>query len=125
MTLLFEKVGHMIMPGYTYMQKAMPTIVGDMAGSIQPRWIMTSTKCLIAYLYILIKNPIVLVFQILITTSELWFAKTQKIQYIVVYHVVCLKILLLQALSPVMILAGKSVNDMLLFTTSEFGFVLL
>lgn len=128
-----RKVGHMIMPGYTHMQKAMPTTVATWLGAYKDGF-SDVNKVLDSIFVYIDQNPLGSAsgFGISnfdndrsITTSELGFAKTQENPIYCGISRGLFENIALQALSPVMILAGKFANDMLLFTTSEFGFVYL
>ena len=121
------------MPGYTHMQKAMPTSVGVWLGAYKEGFkdvsvLISNTKNYID------QNPLGSAsgFGISnfamdrdITTKELDFAKTQENPMYCGYSRGLFENVVLQALSPAMIISAKFANDMLLFTTSDFGFLAL
>jgi argininosuccinate lyase len=125
--------GKIVMPGYTHMQKAMPTTVGTWLGAYKDGFSDVANYLPAAFGYI-DQNPLGSAsgFGIsnfandrALTTKELGFGKTQDNPIYCGISRGLFENVVLQALSPAMVLAGKFANDMLLFTTSEFGFVSL
>lgn len=126
----YEKIP---MPGYTHLQKAMPTTVGI--------WLDSYLVALQDFLILLEattkfinQNPLGSAsgfgiqnfpLQRKITTQQLGFAKTQENPMYCGLSRGYFENIVLQTLSQPMILAGKFANDMLLFTTQEFDFVSL
>lgn len=130
---VIAKQGSLAMPGYTHMQKAMPTTVGTWLGAYKDGFADAASYLPAASAYIN-QNPLGSAsgFGISnfsndrqLTTKELGFAKIQDNPIYCGISRGLFENIVLQALSPVMILAGKFANDMLLFTTSEFSFVSL
>lgn len=127
------KIGNVAMPGYTHMQKAMPTTVATWLGAYKDGF-ADAKKALGGTLVYIDQNPLGSASGFGIsnfendrsfTTKELGFSKTQENSIYCGISRGMFENIVLQALSPVMILAGKFANDMLLFTTSEFGLVSL
>lgn len=127
------RAGKQNMPGYTHMQKAMPTTVGVWLGAYKDGF-SDATHSLRRAIEYIDQNPLGSAsgFGISnfannreLTTKELGFASVQENPIYCGISRGLFENIVLQALSPVMILAGKFANDMLLFTTSEFGFVSL
>lgn len=121
------------MPGYTHMQKAMPTTVATWLGAYRDSFsdLASNLPATIKYID---QNPLGSAsgFGISnfnnnreLTTKELGFAKVQQNPIYCGISRGLFENIVLQALSPAMILAGKFANDSLLFTTSEFSFVSL
>lgn len=117
------------MPGYTHMQKAMPTTVAVWLGSFADGF---ADACTIIQgaLEVIDQNPLgsAAGFGVSVgidrghTTKKLGFAKTQDNTMYCGLSRSLFELLAVQALTPVMVLAGKFAQDMLLFTTEEFGF---
>jgi len=118
------------MPGYTHLQKAMPTTVGV--------WLDSFLSALRDFELIL-KTVIIIVDQNPLgsasgfgienlsldrefTTEKLNFKKTQKNPMYCAFSRGYFENIVLQTLSQPMIIASKFANDMLLFTTYEFNF---
>ena len=125
--------GSLPMPGYTHMQKAMPTTVGTWLGAYRDGF-ADIRQLLPATLTSIDQNPLgsasgfgISNYQLdrSITTNELGFAKTQENPIYCAISRGYFENLVLQTLSPIMILAGKFANDMLLFTTAEFNLMAL
>lgn len=125
--------GSLAMPGYTHMQKAMPTTVGTWLGAYKDGFADVASYLPAALNYI-DQNPLGSAsgFGITnfsndrnLTAKELSFAKVQENPIYCGISRGLFENIVLQALSPAMVLAGKFANDMLLFTTSEFNFVSL
>ena len=128
-----KKYVNVAMPGYTHMQKAMPTTAGVWLGAYKDGFEDTSKLINGARIYI-DQNPLGsasgfgisnFAMNRNITTKELNFAKTQENFMYCGYSRGLFENVVLQALSPVMIIAAKFANDMLLFSTSDFDFVAL
>jgi argininosuccinate lyase len=128
-----SKTTDIAMPGYTHMQKAMPTSVATWLGAYKDGFsdVANDLPATIKYID---QNPLGSAsgFGISnfnndrsLTTKELNFAKTQNNPIYCGISRGLFENIVLQALSPAMILAGKFANDCLLFTTSEFNFVSL
>lgn len=126
---LTVKHGATVMPGYTHMQKAMPTTVGVWLGSYKNAFkdmqkVITSAHDLID------QNPLgsAAGFGVSIeldkkqTTEALGFAKLQENPMYCGLSRGLFEMISVQSLSPTMTLAGKFAQDMLLFTTQEFDF---
>jgi len=124
-----NKAGSTPMPGYTHMQKAMPTTVAVWLGSFADGFADLQT-ILGAALTVIDQNPLgsAAGFGVSVgidrehTTQTLGFAKTQDNTMYCGLSRSLFELLAIQALSPLMVLAGKFAQDMLLFTTEEFGF---
>lgn len=123
------KAGDTPMPGYTHMQKAMPTTVAAWLSAYADGF--TDTQQLIdATLNIIDQNPLgsAAGFGVSLpldkdhTTKALGFAKTQDNPLYCGISRGLFELLAVQALNPVMVLAGKFAQDMMLFTTQEFDF---
>lgn len=121
--------GTIPMPGYTHMQKAMPTTVGTWLGAYRDGF-ADLQQLLPATLTIIDQNPLgsasgfgISNYQLdrSITTKELGFAKTQENPIYCAISRGYFENIVLQALSPILLLAGKFASDMLLFTTAEFN----
>lgn len=130
---VISKKGSLAMPGYTHMQKAMPTTVGTWLGAYKDGFSDVASYLPAALNYI-DQNPLGSAsgFGITnfsndrnLTAKELSFAKVQENPIYCGISRGLFENIVLQALSPAMVLAGKFANDMLLFTTSEFNFVSL
>ena len=128
-----NKYSDLAMPGYTHMQKAMPTTVAVWLGAYKDGFSDVSVLINGAKDYI-DQNPLGsasgfgisnFAMDRNITTRDLSFAKTQENPMYCGYSRGLFENVVLQALSPAMIIAGKFANDMLLFSTSDFDFVSL
>ena len=128
-----NKYSDLAMPGYTHMQKAMPTTVAVWLWAYKDGFSDVSVLINGAKDYI-DQNPLGsasgfgisnFAMDRNITTSDLSFAKTQENPMYCGYSRGLFENVVLQALSPAMIIAGKFANDMLLFSTSDFDFVSL
>lgn len=117
------------MPGYTHTQKAMPTTVSAWLdayadGFTDARRLLQST------LEIIDQNPLGsaagfgsgLPIDKDLTTKILGFSKTQVNPLYCGISRGMFELLAVQALQPLMLLAGKFVADMMLFTTEEFSY---
>ncbi len=124
-----RKAGQTPMPGYTHMQKAMPTTVAIWLNSFADGF-SDSRKILESTLEVIDQNPLgsAAGFGVSVgidrehTTKALGFARTQKNTMYCGLSRSLFELLAVQALTPLMVLAGKFAQDMLLFTTEEFGF---
>lgn len=119
-----------VMPGYTHMQRAMPASVPMWLGSYQAALEDLDTL-LGATEKIIDQNPLGSASGFGIsnfpldresTTRSLKFKRTQENPMYCGLSRGYFENLVLQALSELMILCGRFANDMLLFTTAEFGF---
>lgn len=128
-----EKFDTQQMPGYTHMQKAMPTTVGTWLGSFADGF-SDSKMAILAVSQLIDQNPLgsasgfgIANFPISkeITTKEPGFAKTQQNPMYCGISRGLFESAILNALAPIMILASRFASDMLLFTTDEFNFVSL
>ncbi|MFA6171328.1 MAG: lyase family protein [Patescibacteria group bacterium] len=118
------------MPGYTHMQKAMPTTVGVWLDSYLAA-IKDFIPMLKAARNLIDQNPLGsasgygidnLFLNRELTTKKLKFAKTQKNPMYCGFSRGYFENIVLQALSQIMIIAGRFASDMVIFTTQEFGF---
>lgn len=118
------------MPGYTHMQKAMPTTVGLWLASFLDA-IADVEILLAASKKIIDQNPLGSASGFGIgnfaidreyTTKELKFAKTQINPIYCGFSRGYFENIVLQTLANVMTIFGRFANDMLLFTTQEFHF---
>lgn len=124
-----NKAGTTPMPGYTHLQKAMPTTVAVWLGSFADGFSDAGT-ILRGALEVIDQNPLgsAAGFGVSVgidrdhTTAELGFAKTQANTMYCGLSRSLFELIAVQALTPLMVLAGKFAQDMLLFTTEEFGF---
>lgn len=128
-----NKYSQVAMPGYTHMQKAMPTTVGVWLSAYKDGFDDVSKLINNSKKYI-DQNPLGsasgfgisnFAMDRSITTKELNFSKTQENPMYCGYSRGLFENVVLQALSPAMVISAKFANDMLLFTTSDFGFVAL
>jgi argininosuccinate lyase len=125
-----EDSNHIPMPGYTHIQKAMPTKVGvwldSFSAALQDfQGVLNATTSMID------QNPLgsasgfgIENFPLKreITTQKLGFGKTQENPMYCGFSRGFFENTVLQTLSQPMIIAGKFANDMMLFTTQEFNF---
>jgi argininosuccinate lyase len=126
------KAGSTPMAGYTHMQKAMPTTVAAWLGSYADAFADSQTG-LAAALALTDQNPlgsaagfgVSLPLDRELTTRELGFKKVQDNPMYCGLSRGLFELVAVQALSPLMVLAGKFAHDMLLFTTEEFDLVSL
>ncbi|MFZ2991468.1 MAG: lyase family protein, partial [Candidatus Saccharimonadales bacterium] len=124
-----EKASNIPMPGYTHMQKAMPTTVASWLNSYADAF--TDTKTIInSTLMTIDQNPLgsAAGFGVDIninrehTTKALGFNKTQQNPLYCGLSRGLFELIAIQSLNPVITLAGKFANDMMLFTTEEYNF---
>lgn len=118
------------MPGYTHMQRAMPSAVGMWLGSYAES-LEDDVTLIEAVLKIIDQNPLgsaasfgetVLGIDREFTAREMGFAKVQKNPMYCAMSRGKFENMILQALSQVVFDLGKMASDLLLFTTKEFGF---
>lgn len=127
--LAADKAGGVVMPGYTHMQKAMPTTVAIWLASFADGF-SDLQGLLVATREIIDQNPLgsAAGFGVSLgidrehTTKSLGFKRTQNNTMYCGLSRGLFELLSVQALSPLMVLSGKFAQDMLLFTTEEFGF---
>lgn len=128
-----QKNNQVLMPGYTHLQKAMPTTVGTWLNSFSSA-LEDFQIILLATMKIIDQNPLGSASGFGIenfsldkdhTTKQLKFAKIQKNPMYCGISRGYFENIVLQALSQPMILASKFAGDMLLFTTQEFDFFAL
>jgi argininosuccinate lyase len=124
-----QRAGDTPMPGYTHLQKAMPTTVSIWLNSFADGF--ADSKYLIdATLKLIDQNPLgsAAGFGVSLgidrdhTTKTLGFKKTQENTMYCGLSRGLFDLIAVQSLLPIMVLAGKFAQDMLLFTTEEFGF---
>jgi argininosuccinate lyase len=117
------------MPGYTHGQKAMPTTVATWLDSFAAAF--GDTRPIVgSALGLIDQNPLGsaagfgagLPVDRKFTTKKLGFAGVQDNPMYCGLSRGLFELVAVQALNPIMVLAGKFANDMLLFTSQEFGF---
>jgi argininosuccinate lyase len=126
------KAGTTPMAGYTHMQKAMPTTIAMWLGSYADAF-SDSRTVLAAALETIDQNPlgsaagfgVSLPLDRELTTKELGFKKVQDNPMYCGLSRGLFELIAVQALNPLMVLAGKFAHDVLLFTTEEFNFMSL
>lgn len=124
-----KKAGNTPMPGYTHSQKAMPTTVAIWLDSFGSAF-EDSQGLINAVLDLIDQNPlgsaagfgVSLPIDREFTTKQLEFQKTQSNPMYCGLSRGLFELQAVQALNPIMILAGKFAQDMLLFTAQEFNF---
>lgn len=124
-----KKVETTPMPGYTHLQKAMPTTVALWLDSYACAF-ADMQDLLRATLSLIDQNPlgsaagfgVSLPIDRSLTTKTLNFKKTQENPMYCGLSRGFFELLAVQALNPLMVLSGKFAHDMLLFTTEEFDF---
>jgi len=128
-----KKQGKIKMPGYTHMQRAMPSSVGMWLGSYCDS-LKDDLICLDAVMKIIDQNPLgsaagygenTLGLNRGFTAKELGFGKVQANPMYCAFSRGKFENLILQAVSSVMFDIGKMSSDLLLFTTKEFNFFTL
>ncbi|MEK7594199.1 MAG: argininosuccinate lyase [Patescibacteria group bacterium] len=124
-----DKAGKTPMPGYTHTQKAMPTTVATWLSSFQAGF--SDVEALIKATSDLIdQNPlgsaagfgVSLAIDRELTTKNLQFQKTQDNPMYCGLSRGLFELMSVQVLNPLMVLAGKFAQDMLMFTSQEFNF---
>src|SRR3989344_4209480 len=131
--LQIKKQGKIKMPGYTHMQRAMPSSVGMLLASYHDS--LEDDLILIdAISKIIDQNPLgsaagygenILGLDRKFTTKELNFKRVQENPIYCALSRGKFENLVLQAISSVMFDIGKIASDLLLFTTKEFDFFTL
>lgn len=128
-----KKYGKTKMPGYTHMQRAMPSSVGMWLGSYKSS-LEDGLILLDAVAKIIDQNPLgsaagygenVLGLDRKFTTAELGFKRVQENPMYCAMSRGKFENIVLQAVSSVMFDIGKISSDLLLFTTKEFNFFTL
>ena len=128
-----KKRGKIKMPGYTHMQRAMPSSVGMWLGSFHAS-LEDDLILLDAMMKIIDQNPLgsaagygenILGLNRKFTTKELSFKKVQENPIYCAMSRGKFENMILQAISSVMFDVGKIAGDLLLFTTKEFNFFTL
>ena len=128
-----KKVGKIKMPGYTHMQRAMPSTVGMWLGSYHDS--LEDALILIeATMKIIDQNPLgsaagygenTLGLDRKFTAKEMGFARVQENPMYCTMSRGKFENIILQVISNVMFDIGKVSSDLLLFTTKEFNFFTL
>lgn len=125
-----KKYGDVEMPGYTHMQKAMPTTVGKWLGSYADAY-ADAIKLINPLQELLDQNPLgsasgfgIGEFPLKreVTTKLLGFAKTQENPMYAGLSRGLFESAVINGLSTLVVLSARFASDMLLFTTQEFGF---
>ncbi len=125
-----RKHGEVAMPGYTHLQRAMPTTVGVWLASFGEA-LRDTTRLLPGLEEMIDQNPLGSASGFGIanfsndrdfTTRELGFARVQENPVYCAQSRGGFESTFLGILSPVMLIAGRFANDMLLFSSTEFGF---
>ncbi len=122
----------MPLPGYTHMQKAMPTSVGVWLGSFAAGF-EDSLKLVDAAIGVLDQNPLgsaagfglAQSIDRQVTTEALGFSKTQENVMYCGLSRGLFDTVALQSLTMPVVLAGRFARDMLLYTTQEFAYLYL
>ena len=128
-----KKIGKIKMPGYTHMQRAMPSSVSMWLLSFRDS-LKDDLQLLEATMKVIDQNPLgsaagygenTLGLDRMFTTRELGFKKTQENPIYCAVSRGKFENIILQAISNIMFDIGKISNDLLLFTTREFDFFIL
>jgi len=128
-----KKQGKIKMPGYTHMQKAMPSSVGMWLGSYVAS-LKDDLILLEGAMKVIDQNPLgsaagygenILNLDRKYTTKILGFKRIQKNPMYCAFSRGKFENITLQSISSVMFDIGKISNDLLLFTTKEFDFFVL
>ena len=128
-----RKQGKIKMPGYTHMQRAMPSSVGMWLGSYRDS-LKDDLILLEVVAKIIDQNPLgsaagygenILGLDRKFTSSELGFARVQENPMYCAFSRGKFENIILQSVSNVMFDIGKLASDLLLFTTKEFDFFTL
>ena len=128
-----KKQGKIKMPGYTHMQRAMPSTVGMWLGSFHDS-LQDGLILVDATLKIIDQNPLgsvagygenVLGLDRKFTTKELGFKRVQNNPMYCAFSRGKFENIVLQTVSSLMFDLGKLASDLLLFTTKEFDFFTL
>ncbi len=125
--------GHVRLPGYTHMQRAMPTTVGAWLGSYRAA-ARDDLLILDAVAAIIDQNPLgtaagfgvpVLTLDRDMTTRDLGFARTLENPIYAQLSRGKMEAMLLSACTQILLSINRLASDLMLFTTREFNFVLL
>lgn len=124
-----KRAGDTPMPGYTHMQKAMPSTVGAWLRAYSDAF-QDGQVLIDATLQIIDQNPLgsaagfgtTLAVDRTHTTKALGFKRTQENPLYCGLSRGLFELMAVQALQTPMLLAGKFAQDMILFTTQEFDF---
>ena len=128
-----KKQGKIKMPGYTHMQRAMPSSVGMWLGSYHDS-LKDDMILLNATMKVIDQNPLgsaagygenILGLDRKFTTRELGFERVQENPMYCGFSRGKFENIILQAISHAMFDIGKIATDLLLFTTKEFNFFTL
>src|SRR3989344_591123 len=128
-----KKQGKIKMPGYTHMQRAMPSSIAMWLGSYRDS-LVDDLIILDAVSKVIDQNPLgsaagygenILGLDRKFTTHKLGFKKVQENPMYCAMSRGKFENMVLQALSSLMFDIGKISNDLLLFTTKEFDFFTL
>ncbi len=128
-----KKIGKIKMPGYTHMQRAMPSSVGMWLGSFYHS-LKDDLIILDSTLKVIDQNPLgsaagygenVLGLDRKFTTQELGLKKVQENPMYCALSRGKFENITLQALSNIAFTLGKMASDLLMFTTREFDFFAL
>lgn len=128
-----KRNGKIKMPGYTHMQRAMPSSVGMWLGSYHDS-LLDDLVLVEAVTKIIDQNPLgsaagygenILGLDRKFTTKELGFKRVQENPIYCAMSRGKFENMTLQAVSNAMFDLGKIANDLLLFTTKEFNFFTL
>jgi argininosuccinate lyase len=132
-SIQIKKQGKIKMPGYTHMQRAMPSSVGMWLGSYADS-LKDDLILLNAAIEVIDQNPLgsaagygenTFGLDRKFTTKELGFKRVQENPIYCAMSRGKFEDIVLQAISNVMFDIGKISNDLLLFTTKEFNFFTL
>jgi len=128
-----KRNGKIKMPGYTHMQRAMPSSVGMWLGSYHDS-LLDDLVLIEAVIKIIDQNPLgsaagygenILGLDRKFTTKELGFKRVQENPIYCAMSRGKFENMTLQVVSNAMFDLGKIANDLLLFTTKEFNFFTL
>ena len=128
-----KKTGKIKMPGYTHMQRAMPSTVGMWLGSFRDS-LKDDLILLEAVVKVIDQNPLgsaagygenILGLDRKFTTTELGFSRVQENPMYCAFSRGKFENIILQSVSNVIFDIGKLASDLLLFTTKEFDFFTL
>ncbi|MCX6752447.1 MAG: argininosuccinate lyase [Candidatus Nomurabacteria bacterium] len=132
-SIQIKKNGKIKMPGYTHMQRAMPSSVSMWLGSYRDS-LEDDLVLIEAAIKVIDQNPLgsaagygenTLGLDRKFTTKELGFKRVQENPMYCAMSRGKFENIVLQAISSVMFDLGKISNDLLLFTTKEFNFFTL
>lgn len=126
-----QSKGKIEMPGYTHMQRAMPTTVGEWVGAFIDA-IEDDLEIIKSASELIDQNPLgtgagygIPVFELdrEMTTKEMGFAKLQKNPIYAQMSRGKFEGTLMNALTQVMLTFNRMATDLMIFSTKEFGFV--